>query len=84
MFTRNKGSRILQLIGAFPEETRGLTLVGGSLRGSDKSGAICNADYAKFLWSLAAPDHVFPRSLGGRTDMDNLVTSCSEIGRAHV
>mgnify|MGYP003335082297 FL=1 len=77
VFTRNKGSRILQLIGAFPEETRDLTLVGGSLRGSGKSGAICNADYAKFLWSLAAPDHVFPRSLGGRTDMDNLVTSCS-------
>jgi 5-methylcytosine-specific restriction endonuclease McrA len=51
--------------------------VNGSLNGLGKSSAIRNVDYAKFLWCYAAPDHVFPRSLGGLTDMDNLVTSCS-------
>ena len=77
VFTRFKGSPIHQLIEAFPELTPGLTLVNGSLHGSGNSGGIKNVDYAKFLWSLAAPDHVFPRSHGGQTDLDNLVTSCS-------
>lgn len=77
VFTRFKGSPIHQLIQAFPEPTPGLRLVNGSLHGSGKSGGIKNVDYAKFLWSLAAPDHVVPRSHGGKTDMENLVTSCS-------
>ena len=77
VFTRFKGSPIHQLIEAFPELTPGLTLVNGSLHGSGNSGGIKNVDYAKFLWSLAAPDHVVPRSHGGRTDLGNLVTSCS-------
>ena len=77
VFTRNKGSRILLLIQEFPELTPGLHLVNGSLHGSGKNGGIKNVDYAKFLWSLAAPDHVVPRSHGGQTDLDNLVTSCS-------
>ena len=77
VFTRFKGSPIHQLIEAFPELTPGLTLVNGSLQGSGKSGGIKNVDYAKFLWSLAAPDHVVPRSHGGQTDLGNLVTSCS-------
>jgi hypothetical protein len=77
VFTRNKGSRILLLIQEFPELTPGLHLVNGSLHGSGKNGGIKNVDYAKFLWSLAAPDHVVPRSHGGKTDFDNLVTSCS-------
>ena len=77
VFARNKGSRILKLIDAFPEQTPTLTIVNGSLHGSGKSGAIRNVDYAKFLWSYAAPDHVKPRSLGGLTNMKNLVTSCS-------
>jgi len=73
----NKGSRILHLIQRFPELTPSLHLVNGSLNGSGKNGGIKNVDYAKFLWSLAAPDHVVPRSHGGKTDLDNLVTSCS-------
>ena len=77
VFTRFKGSPIHQLIEAFPELTPGLTLVNGSLHGSGNSGGIKNVDYAKFLWSLAAPDHVVPRSHGGQTDLGNLVTSCS-------
>jgi hypothetical protein len=77
VFTRNKGSRILHLIQRFPELTPSLHLVNGSLNGSGKNGGIKNVDYAKFLWSLAAPDHVVPRSHGGKTDLDNLVTSCS-------
>ena len=77
VFTRNKRSRILLLIQEFPELTPGLHLVNGSLHGSGKNGGIKNVDYAKFLWSLAAPDHVVPRSQGGQTDLDNLVTSCS-------
>jgi hypothetical protein len=77
VFTRFKGSPIHQLIEAFPELTPGLRLVNGSLHGSGKGGGIKNVDYAKFLWSLAAPDHVVPRSHGGKTDLDNLVTSCS-------
>ena len=77
VFTRFRRSRIYQLIEAFPELTPGLHLVNGSLQGSGKNGAIKNVDYPKFLWSMAAPDHVVPRSHGGLTDMDNLVTSCS-------
>ena len=77
VFTRNKGSRIHKLIEAFSDLTPGLHLINGSLYGSGKSGGIKNVDYAKFLWSLAAPDHVVPRSHGGQTDLDNLVTSCS-------
>ena len=77
VFTRFKGSRIHQLIRAFPELTPGLRLVNGSLKGSGSDGGIKNVDYAKFLWSMAAPDHVVPRSRGGLTDMDNLVASCS-------
>jgi hypothetical protein len=77
VFTRFKGSPIHQLIEAFPDQTPGLTLVNGSLYGSGKSGGIKNVDYAKFLWGLAAPDHVVPRSHGGQTGLDNLVTSCS-------
>ncbi len=77
VFPRSKGSRIHQLIQAFPDLTPGLHLVNGSLHGSGKNGGIRNVDYAKFLWSLAAPDHVAPRSHGGKTDLDNLVTSCS-------
>jgi hypothetical protein len=77
VFTRSKGSRIHQLIQAFPELTPGLRLIDGLLHGTGSSGGIKNVDYAKFLWSLAAPDHVVPRSHGGQTDLDNLVTSCS-------
>ena len=77
VFTRFEGSRIHQLIQTFPELTPGLRLVDGSLKGSGKNGTIKNVDYAKFLWSMAAPDHVIPRSHGGLTDMENLVTSCS-------
>jgi hypothetical protein len=77
VFTRFRRSRIHQLIEAFPELTPGLHLDNGSLKGSGKNGAIKNVDYAKFLWSMAAPDHIVPRSHGGLTDMDNLVTSCS-------
>jgi hypothetical protein len=77
VFTRSKGSRIHQLIQAFPELTPGLRLIDGLLHGTGSSGGIKNVDYAKFLWSLAAPDHVVPRSHGGKTDLDNLVTSCS-------
>ena len=77
VFTRNKGSWIHKLIEAFPALTPGLHLVDGSLKGSGKNGTIKNVDYAKFLWSMAAPDHVIPRSHGGLTDMENLVTSCS-------
>lgn len=77
VFTRFKGSRIHQLIETFPALTPGLHLVDGSLKGSGENGTIKNVDYAKFLWSMAAPDHVVPLSRGGLTDMDNLVTSCS-------
>jgi 5-methylcytosine-specific restriction endonuclease McrA len=77
VFTRSKGSRIHKLIKAFSDLTPGLHLINGSLYGSGKNGGIKNVDYAKFLWSLAAPDHVIPRSHGGPTDLDNLVTSCS-------
>ena len=77
VFTRFKGSPIHKLIEAFSDLTPGLSLINGSLHGSGKSGGIKNVDYAKFLWSLAAPDHVVPRSHGGQTDLANLVTSCS-------
>ena len=77
VFTRSKGSRIHQLIEAFPDLTPGLRLIDGLLHGTGSNGGIKNVDYAKFLWSLAAPDHVVPRSHGGQTDLDNLVTSCS-------
>ncbi len=77
VFTRFKGSPIHKLVEAFSDLTPGLSLINGSLHGSGKSGGIKNVDYAKFLWSLAAPDHVVPRSHGGQTDLANLVTSCS-------
>ena len=77
VFTRWPGSSILQLIEAFPDLTPGLRLEDGKLYGSGADGAITNKDYAKFLWSFAACDHVFPTSLGGATDETNLVTSCS-------
>ena len=74
---RWKGSPLLDLIARFPEHTPGLSIVNGSLHGSGRNGGVRNVDYAKFLWSQAAPDHVVPRSQGGATDLDNLVTSCS-------
>jgi hypothetical protein len=77
VFTRWKGSPILRLVEAFKVESGSMKIVNGSLHGSGKNGALRNCDYAKFLWSLAACDHVFPRSLGGATDESNLVTSCS-------
>ncbi len=77
VFTRWKKSPILKLIETFTEESKPLRIVNGSMHGTGKSGALRNCDYAKFLWSLAACDHVFPRSLGGATDETNLVTSCS-------
>ena len=77
VFTRWKGSRIRQLIAAFPDLTPGMRVVGNSLLGTGKNGGIRNVDYQKILWSMAAPDHVFPRSLGGDATFDNLVTSCS-------
>ncbi len=77
VFARWKGSRIRQLIAAFPDLTPGMRVVGNSLLGTGKNGGIRNVEYQKILWSMAAPDHVFPRSLGGDASFDNLVTSCS-------
>lgn len=77
VFTKWPGSPLLRLIEAFPKLTPDLRIVEGRLKGSGKGGALKNSDYSKFLWSLAACDHVFPRSLGGATDESNLVTSCS-------
>jgi 5-methylcytosine-specific restriction endonuclease McrA len=77
VFTRWKGSRIRNLISAFPDLTPGMRVVGNSLVGTGKNGGLCNVDYQKILWSMAAPDHVFPRSLGGDATFENLVTSCS-------
>ena len=77
VFTKWPGSPLLDLIATFPELTPSLRIENGKLRGTGKNGALRNADYAKFLWSLAACDHVFPSSLGGPTDVTNLVTSCS-------
>ena len=77
VFTRYKGSRIHQLIRQFPDLTPGLRFEVNTLKGTGQAGAIKNVDYAKFLWSMAAPDHVFPQSLGGDATFDNVVTSCS-------
>lgn len=77
VFTRSKGSRLVALVAAFPELTPGMHVNGGSLRGTGKGGSLRNVDYAKILWSFAAPDHVFPRSLGGPASLENVVTSCS-------
>lgn len=77
VFTRRKGSAILRLVSTFEKESHPLRVINGSLYGTGKNGAVTNSDYGKFLWSLAACDHVFPRSLGGATDETNLVTSCS-------
>ena len=77
VFTRWKGSRIRNLIATFPDLTPGMRVVDNSLVGTGKNGGIRNVDYQKILWSMAAPDHVFPRSLGGDATFDNLVTSCS-------
>jgi hypothetical protein len=77
VFTRWKGSRIRNLISAFPDLTPGMRVVGNSLVGTGKNGGLRNVDYQKILWSMAAPDHVFPRSLGGDATFENLVTSCS-------
>jgi len=77
--TSSRGRRdspIVRLVSAFPALTPGLTVVSGALRGSGRSGAIRNVDYSKFLWSMTAPEHVFPRSLGGPTDEENDVTAC--------
>ncbi len=77
VFTKWPGSPILRLIETFPAMTPDLRIVDGRLKGSGKNGALKNSDYSKFLWSLAACDHVVPRSRGGVTDESNLVTSCS-------
>jgi 5-methylcytosine-specific restriction endonuclease McrA len=77
VFDRSKGGRIRQLIAAFPALTPGLHLDGEILKGTGKNGSIRNVDYSKLLWSMAAADHVFPRSLGGDASPENLVTSCS-------
>ena len=77
VFTRSKGSRLLSLIARFPDLTPGLRVEGDRLLGTGKGGAVRNVDYSKFLWSFAAPDHVFPRSLGGPASLENIVTSCS-------
>ena len=77
IFTRTKGSPLRGLIRAFPDLTPNLTLADDSLTGTGIGGAIRNVDYAKFLWSLAAPDHIHPRSLGGNATPENLVSSCS-------
>ena len=77
VFTRAHGSRIRALIKAVPGLTPGMRVEGNALVGTGKNGGIRNIDYAKLLWSMAAPDHVFPRSLGGDATFDNLVTACS-------
>ena len=41
-----------------------------------ESGTPTHKDNAKWLWTKAVADHVFPWSLGGATSLDNLVTSC--------
>jgi hypothetical protein len=76
VFARSSGSPIVRLVEAFPDLTPLLRASDGTLTGSGKSGTIRNVDYSKFLWSMAAPDHIFPRALGGPTDESNLVTAC--------
>ena len=77
VFTRWAGSSFRQLVSEFPDLTPNLTVEGNVLRGTGLNGSLRNADYSKILWSMAAPDHVHPRSLGGATELSNLVTSCS-------
>ncbi len=76
VFTRWPGDPIAQLVAAFPWLTPQMSVVNGALTGTGRSGALRNCDYAKVLWTMAAPDHVFPRSLGGPTTEGNLVTAC--------
>jgi 5-methylcytosine-specific restriction endonuclease McrA len=77
VFRRSKGSPITELIRQFPDLTPGLSIAAtGSLVGSGKSGAVRNVDYSKFLWSMVAPEHVIPASLGGPTDESNVITAC--------
>ena len=77
VFTRWAGSSFRKLVSEFPDLTPNLTIDGNLLRGTGLNGSLRNVDYSKILWSMAAPDHVHPRSLGGATDLSNLVTSCS-------
>lgn len=77
VFTKWEGSPLFLLIQAFPDLTPNLRIENRRLKGTGKGGALRNVDYAKFLWSLAACDHIFPSSQGGATDESNLVTSCS-------
>ena len=67
---------IPKLVTHFPEATPGIRVANGCLVGSGKGGALCNRDAAKWLWIIAAADHVFPASGGGDSSMENLVTSC--------
>lgn len=77
VFRRAKGSPIIELVRRFPDLTPGLSVTAsGSLAGSGRSGAVRNIDYSKFLWSMVAPEHVIPASLGGPTDQSNIVTAC--------
>lgn len=74
--TQWKNGDIPQLVTAFPDVTKWLTVVDGSLNGNGKSGALTNRDVAKWLWITAVADHVHPASDGGPTEMNNLITSC--------
>jgi hypothetical protein len=70
------GGDVQRLVEAFPDLPPGLAVSDGRLVGSGRSGALTNRDTGKWLWYLAVPDHVFAASLGGPTNLDNLVTSC--------
>ena len=74
--TQWQNGDIPKLVEAFPDVTRWLTVVDGSLNGNGKGGALTNCDVAKWLWITAVADHVQPASDGGPTEMHNLITAC--------
>jgi len=73
--TKWRNGHISRLVAAFPEMSKYLSVVGGSLRRID-GGALRNEDCRKWIWFEASADHLVPRSRGGSNEDGNLVTAC--------
>lgn len=71
--TQWKHGDIPRLVDAFPDLTPHLKCVNGSIFIHTTP---TNRNCAKWLWITAVADHIDPAAHGGRTDSENLVTSC--------
>jgi hypothetical protein len=76
VFSHGKRGQVAALVEQFGHVTPGLSIRNGVVKGRGTAGRLTNIDYAKWVWSKAVVDHIYPSASGGPNALSNLVTSC--------